>query len=196
MFFSHYFDLESIYNKNINDQIQHNKYSISRAKCYNAFVIGMNVDTAKFRRFGRTFSIITGSLVGLLIIALFNLIGENTNLFITSVHNINFFNEMFTVERVTALFISILAIFLSGMLTTYLLTRKKRSCIFGGITGIVVMLMTMIYCYLSGTVFPTSSIASLFGQAGILLDFIIHAVPISMIGFIFGYMGGCLAKLF
>lgn len=152
-------------------------------------------DTSKFRRFGRTFSIIAGSIVGLLIIALFNLSGENTSLFITSVHNINFFNEIFTAKRSNSLFISVLAIFISGMSTTFLITQKKRSCIFGGITGIVVVLITMIHCYLAGPVLPTSTITSLFGPAGIILDFITNAVPISMIGFIFGYLGGCTAKL-
>jgi len=156
----------------------------------------MNVNTVKFRHFGRRFSIIAGSIIGLIMIGLFNLIGENTHLFVTSMHNTNFFNEVDTVKSIISLFTFVLPLFISGMVTTLLLTEEKRSYIFGGLTGILVVLVTMIYCYLTGVIiFPASSVyVSQFGPAGILLDFIINAVPISMVGFIFGYLGGFLIE--
>ncbi len=157
-----------------------------------AFVMGVHVDTLKYRRFGRRFSIITGSIIGLIIIGIFNLIGENTNLFVTSMHNTSFFYEVDTVKSIFSLLTFVLPLFISGMITTFLLTEEKRNRMFGGITGILVVLITMIYCYLTSTItFPASyAIVSQFGPVGILLDFIINAIPISMVGFIFGYIGG------
>jgi len=42
----------------------------------------MNVNRIRFRHFGRRLSIIAGSIIGLIMIGLFNLIGENTHLFV------------------------------------------------------------------------------------------------------------------
>ncbi len=158
--------------------------------------MNMNVNTVRFRHFGRRFSIIAGSIIGLIIIGIFNLIGENTHLFVTSMHNISFFNETSTAKSIISLSTFILPLLISGMITTFLLSAEKRSYIFGGLTGILVVLVTMIYCYLTGVmVFPDSSVyVSHFGPVGILLDFIINAVPISMVGFIFGYLGGFLIE--
>ncbi|NYB27903.1 MAG: hypothetical protein HVN34_11380 [Methanobacteriaceae archaeon] len=156
----------------------------------------MNVNRVMFRHFGRRFSIIAGFIIGLIMIGLFNLIGENTHLFVTSMHNTSFFTQTSGVKSIVSLFIFVLPLLISGMLTTFLLTEEKRSYIFGGLAGILVVLVTMIYCYLTGVIIlPASSVyVSQFGPAGILLDFIINTVPISMVGFIFGYLGGFLIE--
>lgn len=154
----------------------------------------MNVKPDKTRHFGRTISIIMGSLIGLLILVLFNFIGGNTGLFIVSMHNIDFLNETHNFNFTVPLFVFTLTILISGMITTFLITDKKRNGIFGGITGIIMVLISLIHCYLTGgIIFPSSSvIVSQLGTASIILDFITNAVPISMIGFIFGFLGGYL----
>lgn len=146
----------------------------------------------------RTFSILSGLTVGLFIILLFNLSGNGPDKFIILFTNTSFFTINALSHYLTSILSFSLAIITAGTITTSLLSKPKRNCILGGFTGIILILVIMLISYLYGSIdFPTSSqVIAILGPASILLVFVIYAIPFTMIGFIFGYLGSFLTEKF
>jgi hypothetical protein len=156
----------------------------------------MMVINYKIKYQGRSFSILAGVFIGIFLLLLSNLIGESTIFFISLLHNFPQFSHSNTIQTIPSIFGYILAILFSGIFTTLLMDEKKRNCIFSGITGILILILSICYFYIAGdiTLLYTSQIVTILGPAGMLLDFIIYTIPLSMIGFIFGFFGGYLAE--
>jgi hypothetical protein len=91
----------------------------------------------------------------------------------------------------------IISIIISGFVTTIVLTSKKRNEIYGGLTGIIVAIIMMIFIFTAGMVkIPTSSeVVITLGPLGYIILFLIYLIPLGAFGFIFGYIGGIISKL-
>lgn len=145
----------------------------------------------------RTFSILSGLIVGLFIILLSNLSGNGPDKFIILFTNTSFFTINALSHYLTSILFYSLAIITAGTITTSLLSKPKRNCILGGFTSIILILVIMLISYLYGSIdFPTSSQVIAIGPASIPLVFVIYAIPFTMIRFIFGYLGSFLTEKF
>ena len=91
----------------------------------------------------------------------------------------------------------ITSLILSGFVTTIIITSKKRNEIYGGLSGIIVVIIMMIFIYTAGMVkIPTSSeVIVTLGPLGYIIVFLIYLIPLGAFGFIFGYIGGIISKL-
>ena len=146
----------------------------------------------------RTFSMLSGLTVGLFIMILFNLSGNSPDKFVIMFINTSFFTMAALLHYIVSILFFSLAIITAGIVTSFLLSKTKRNCILGGFTGIILILVIMVISYLYGSlVFPTSSmVMAILGPASIPLVFVMYAIPITMIGFIFGYLGSFLTEKF
>lgn len=146
------------------------------------------------RKYNRIFAVSSGLAVGIVFILIFSLVYSPVKYLAI------FYNNTFLGQGNLTFIISILlfsaSIISAGVVTTFLL--YKRNCILGGITGIFIILLTMIAAYSFGTmqfpIFP--QIHAILGFTGIPLVFLIYAIPTAMIGFILGYLGSYLAEHF
>lgn len=91
----------------------------------------------------------------------------------------------------------IIALIISGFVTTIIITSKKRNEIYGGLSGIIVVIIMMIFIYTAGMVkIPISSeVIVTLGPLGYIIVFLIYLIPLGAFGFIFGYIGGIISKL-
>ena len=137
----------------------------------------------------RSSSILSGFLVGLFFVILFNLSGNGPNKFIILFHNASFFTLTALTNYLPSILQFSVALLTAGIVTSLLLSKNKRHNILGGLTGVMLILVTMLISYAYGSInFSTSSqVLSILGPASIVLVFLIYAIPFSMIGFIFGY---------
>ncbi len=144
----------------------------------------------------RTFSMLSGLTVGLFIILLFNLTGNGPEKFVIMFLNISFFTMATLSHYLASILFFSLAIITAGTVTSILLSKPKRNSILGGFTGIILILVIMLTSYLYGAIdFPTSSqVLAILGPASIPLVFVMYAIPITMVGFILGYLGSFLAE--
>ena len=146
----------------------------------------------------RTFSILSGFLVGLFIMILFNLTGNGPDKFVILFNNTSFFAITTLTHYLTSILLFSLALITAGMVTSFLLSDTKRNSILGGLTGIILILVIMVISYSYGSIdFPTySQVFAILGPASIPIIFMIYAIPFAMIGFIFGYVGSFLTEKF
>jgi hypothetical protein len=148
------------------------------------------------RRHKRIFSIISGFLVGLFIMILFNISGNGPDKFIILFNNTGFFAINTLTHYLTSILLFTSALITAGMVTSFLLSEAKRNSILGGLTGIILIFVIMLISYSYGSIyFPTSSqVMAILGPASIPLVFVTYAIPCAMIGFIFGYLGSFLTE--
>ena len=146
----------------------------------------------------RTFSMLSGLTVGLFILLLFNLSGHGPEKFVIMFLNTSFFTMAALSHYLESILFFSLAIIAAGTVTSILLSKTKRNSMLGGFTGIILILVIMLTSYLYGTIdFPTSSqVITILGPASIPLVFMMYAIPITMVGFIFGYLGSFLVEKF
>ena len=154
------------------------------------------MEISKITPHNRTFAISSGLTVGLVFLFIFNLTGVSPIKYITIFYNINFLTQEILTSFIISIILFSTSIIIAGVVTTFLL--PKRNCILGGLTGIFIIILTMMLAYSFGTMqFPIlSQIHAIIGFAGIPLVFLIYAIPTAMIGFILGYLGSYLAELF
>lgn len=146
----------------------------------------------------RRFSMVSGFMVGFITIFMINITGLNPGRYMAIFNTANFFMHPHLLGFIISMVPFSLAIICAGVVTTALLSEKKRNCIFGGITGMWLILVGMLISYSLGVMqFPISSqIEAILGFPGLILVFLIYAVPITMLGFILGYFGSFLTEQF
>lgn len=156
------------------------------------------MDTSKInpKYHERSFSILSGFLVGLFIVILFNLSGDGLSKFIILFHNASFFTLTALTHYLPSILLFSVALLTAGIVTSLLLSESKRHCILGGLTGVMLILVTMLISFMYGSIdfSSISQILSILGPASILLVFLIYAIPFAMIGFIFGYLGSFIVE--
>jgi hypothetical protein len=144
----------------------------------------------------RSFSIFSGFLTGLFFVILFNLSGNGPNQFITLFHNASFFTLTTFTHSLPSILLFSIALLTAGIVTSLLLSESKRHCILGGLTGIMLILVTMLISYLNGSIdFSTfSQVLSILGPTSMPLIFVIYAIPCATIGFTFGFLGSFIVE--
>ena len=144
----------------------------------------------------RSFSILSGFLAGLFFVILFNLSGDGPSKFIILFYNASFFTLTTLTHYLSSILLFSVALLTAGIVTSLLLSERKRHCILGGLTGVMLILVTMLISYVHGPIdfSSTSQILVILGPASILLIFLIYAVPFAMVGFIFGYLGSFIVE--
>ena len=144
----------------------------------------------------RSTSILSGFLVGLLFMILFNLSGIGPNKFIILFQNTSFYTLAALTHYLPSILLFSIALLTAGIVTSLLLSKSKRHNILGGLTGVMLILVTMLISYMYGSIdfSTTSQVLSILGPASMALVFIIYAIPFSMVGFIFGYIGSFIVE--
>lgn len=146
----------------------------------------------------RRFSMFSGFMVGLIFLFLIHVSGLNPAKYLGIFNTSNFFIPSNLMTFSIFMIPVSIAIISAGIVTFALLSEKKKHCIFGGITGMWLILISMGFSYSVGLMqFPiTSQVEFILGTPGIALVFLIYAVPITMLGFILGYFGSFVTEKF
>ncbi len=144
----------------------------------------------------RSFSILSGFLVGLFFVILFNLSGDGPTKFISLFHKASFFTLTTLSHNLPSILLFSIALLTAGVVTSILLSESKRHCILGGLAGVMLILVTMLISYVYGSIdFSTySQVFSILGLASMPLIFVIYAIPCASIGFLFGYLGSFIVE--
>ena len=144
----------------------------------------------------RSFSILSGFLVGLFFVILFNLSGDGPSKVIILFHNVSFFTLTAVIHYLSSILLFSVALLTAGIVTSLLLSEHKRYCILGGLTDVMLILVTKLISYVYGPIdfSSTSQILSILGPSSIPLIFLIYAIPVVMVGFIYGYLGSFIVE--
>jgi hypothetical protein len=144
----------------------------------------------------RSFSILSGFLTGLFFVILFNLSGDDPSKFIIIFQNVSFFTSTTLTYYLSSILLFSVALLTAVIVTSRLLSERKRNYILCGLTGVMLILVTMLIFYVYGSIdfSSTSQILTILGPASLLLVFLIYAIPFAMIGFIFGYLGSFIVE--
>ncbi|UTB32559.1 MAG: hypothetical protein NKF70_13905 [Methanobacterium sp. ERen5] len=145
--------------------------------------------------YNKGLAVLSGLIVGILFISASNLAGVNPVEYIT-VYNTDFITQTVLASvlmSTTLLFVSLLS---SGIVTSFMLAKKN--CIYGGFAGISLIVITMMFAYpMGGISFPIfSQFQSLIGVATVPLVFLAYVIPLTMIGFVLGFLGSYMAENF
>jgi len=152
------------------------------------------MEITKFKCENEIFAILLGLIVGMVFIFLVNLTDISPFKFMISFYNMIFISQGTLNNFIFSTILLPLIIISAGVVTNFFLSI--RNCIFGGITGIFLILSTFIIVYSFGTIyFPIlEQLQPIIGVAGIPLVFLIYAFPTAMIGFILGYLGSYIVE--